>query len=119
MTPGLAPLAPITDNLIAAAEISAALARKAYRAATRRSIGAAIAAGSETPLWNELARACERTLTRYGAKANLGRELGLSRQRIHVLLVAKTAVPDGERALQLLAWLGRQHHARQKVSSIR
>jgi len=38
-------------------------------------------------------------------KAQLARLLGLPRQRLHLLLVAKTACPDAERTLLLLRWL--------------
>ena len=59
----------------------------------------------DTPLWNTLARAVESQLKRRGAKSRLARLLGLSRQRLHLLIVAKTAYPDAERALLLQLWL--------------
>lgn len=61
--------------------------------------------GPGTPLWNELARAAAAELGRYGDKAKLARILGVPRQRLHEYLVAKTACPDTERALRLLAWV--------------
>jgi hypothetical protein len=64
--------------------------------------------GPDTPRWNELARAVAAKLTHRGAKARLARELGISRQRLHVLVVARSAYPDAERALQLLEWLNRK-----------
>jgi hypothetical protein len=54
-------------------------------------------AGVDTPLWNTLARAVEAQLKRRGAKSRLARFLGISRQRLHLLIVAKTAYPDAER----------------------
>lgn len=83
-------------------------ARKQYRERKRRPRDgryAALQPGPDTPLWNALAQECEKHLGRYGAKANLGRVLGLPRQRIHQLLVAKTACADAERTLQLVGWL--------------
>jgi hypothetical protein len=44
-------------------------------------------------------------LRRRGAKARLARLLGISRQRLHLLVVAKKAYPDAERALLLQLWL--------------
>lgn len=98
-------LEPITDGLFAAAAITAKKAAKTYRATRRRRGYAALRPGPDTPLWNELARACEREFARYGEKAKLARLLGISRQRLHLLLVAKTACCDAERTLQLLGWL--------------
>jgi hypothetical protein len=119
MNPALSPLAarlqriaPLTDGLIAAAEITAKAARKKYREVTRRRGYEALRPGPDTPLWNELARACAQTLTRYGEKAKLARLVGMSRQRLHVLLVARTACADAERTLQLLAWLRARRRGR-------
>ena len=103
--PRLRQLEPLTDALTAAAQATAKAARRKYREATRKKSFTAVKPGAETPLWNELARACEAQLTRYGEKARLARILGVTRQRIHLLLVAKTACADAERTLQLLAWL--------------
>lgn len=62
-------------------------------------------AGPDTPLWNALAQAVAVRLRRRGSKARLARLLGISRQRLHLLLVARRAYPDAERALLLLFWL--------------
>ena len=105
-------IAPLTDMLIAAAEATARVARKKYREAKRRRGYEALQPGSETPLWNELAWACAQNLTRYGEKAKLARVLGVSRQRLHVLLVARTACADAERTLQLLTWLQARRQGR-------
>jgi hypothetical protein len=62
-------------------------------------------AGADTPLWNALAWSVAARLRRRGAKARLARLLGISRQRLHLLVVARTACPDAERTLWLLLWL--------------
>jgi hypothetical protein len=59
----------------------------------------------DTPLWNALANAVEAQLKHRGTKSRLARFLGISRQRLHLLIVAKTAYPDAERALLLQLWL--------------
>jgi hypothetical protein len=105
-------IAPLADTLIAAAEVTAKVARKKYREARRRHGYEAIRSGPDTPLWNELASACAQNLTRYGEKAKLARLLGVSRQRLHVLLVARTSCADAERTLQLLTWLQARRHGR-------
>ena len=105
-------IAPLTDTLIAAAETAARVARKKYREAKRRRGYESLRPGLDTPLWNELARACAQNFTRYGEKAKLARVLGVSRQRLHVLLVARTACADAERTLQLLAWLQARRQGR-------
>lgn len=104
--------------------VAAARCREANKRRPRRRGYAALHPGPDTPLWNELAALCEAHLTRYGSKANLGRILGVPRQRIHKLLVAKTACADAERTLQLLGWLAECRKrsdlgARGAVSSIR
>jgi hypothetical protein len=104
-------LEPIAEVLVAAAEATGRVARKKYREYRRVSRGSTPRAGIDTPLWNELAREVEVHLQRYGEKAKLARILGITRQRLHLLVVAKTAFPDAERALQLLTWLqARRRH---------
>ena len=105
-------IAPLTDTLIAAAEATAKAARRKYREAKRRRGNEALRPGPDTPLWNELARACAQSLTRYGEKAKLARLIGVSRQRLHVLLVSRTACADAERTLQLLTWLNAHRQGR-------
>lgn len=61
--------------------------------------------GVDTPLWNALAAAVATQLRRRGEKSRLARFLGISRQRLHLLIVAKRAYPDAERALLLQLWL--------------
>lgn len=64
--------------------------------------------GPETPVWNQLVRHAAPYLRKRGDKVRLARLLGLSRQRLHQLLVARTACADAERTLLLVAWV----HAR-------
>src|ERR1035441_66327 len=101
---------PLLDALIDAAHIPAAATQK-FRRERRRSLRyTALQPGPDTPLWNELAAAAAKFLRRRGEKAQLARLLGVPRQRLHLLLVAKTACPDAERTLLLLHWL----HSRQR-----
>ena len=44
-------------------------------------------------------------LRRYGDQVNLGRGIGLPRQRINAFVTRGTEMPDAERTLQLLLWL--------------
>ena len=70
--------------------------------------GATLRPSAETPLWNALAAAIRPRLARRGARALLARELDLHRARIGEYFDRKSAMPDAERALELLLWLGRQ-----------
>jgi len=99
--PPLAILDPLALALDAAATATARSAKKLAR--PRRRSGRALSPGPDTPLWNELASECRAYLVRYGDKARLARVLGLPRQRVHQLLVARSACPDAERTLQLLS----------------
>ena len=103
--PRLQMLDPLADALAAIIDAAGRSAKLAARRARPRRDYATLRPGAETPLWNELARICAVQLQRRGDKAQLARLLGVSRQRLHVLLVAKTACPDAERTLQLVAWL--------------
>ena len=100
------------DILVTGAQGAAKAARQKYREATRLRRGSALHPGPDTPLWNELTTTAQKQLKRRGEKAKLARYLGVSRQRIHLLLVAKTACPDAERALQLLAWVNARRAGR-------
>jgi len=95
----------LMEFLIEAASMAAVAARKQYRYRHRKRVGQVLKPGPDTPLWNALVATCESRLVRHGDKARLGRMLGVSRQQIHRLIVAKTACPDGERTLSLLVWL--------------
>src|SRR5688572_14548902 len=96
---------PIMEILAEAAVAGANAARRRFRERPPIPRGAALRPGLQTPLWNELALAVRRSFRRRGDKVRLARYLGVSRQRLHLLLVAGTACPDAERALQLLIWL--------------
>ncbi len=110
LNPSLRPLEPVLLALFDAAEKAAENAvRAAKRSGRRRPPGAPLKPGADTPLWNVLAESCRQRLTRHGDKAKLGRLLGLPRQRIHQLLVAKSACADAERTLLLLAWLAQKN----------
>lgn len=98
-------LEPLTEILEAAAMAAAKGAKKIAKSRHKRRGFQSLRPGPATPLWNELASACEAHLTRHGDKVRLGRIIGLPRQRIHQLLVAKTACADAERTLQLMVWL--------------
>jgi hypothetical protein len=67
--------------------------------------GATLRPGKETPLWNELRKQLQPHLRVYGQQVNLGRLLGLPRQRINGFVTGGGEMPDAERTLQLLAWL--------------
>jgi len=73
-----------------------------------RSRGATLRPGVETPLWMVLVRELEPHLAKRGTKALLARELGLHRSQVSKFVRGKSAMPDAERALQLLVWLVRQ-----------
>jgi hypothetical protein len=67
--------------------------------------GATLRPGKRTPLWNELRALLRPELRKYGEQVNLGRLLGLPRQRINAYVTSGKQMPDAERTLQLLAWL--------------
>lgn len=67
--------------------------------------GATLRPGKHTPLWNELRAQLRPHLYKRGQQANLGRLLGLPRQRINAFVTGGGQMPDAERTLQLLAWL--------------
>jgi len=74
------------------------------RRRTRRG-GGTLRPGRETPFWNELRRQLRPHLRKYGNQANLGRLLGLPRQRVNSFVTGGGQMPDAERTLQLLVWL--------------
>jgi hypothetical protein len=102
------------------AEVSRAIARERQKVRPSRAFkhrGATLQPGQETPLWNALVKEVAVRLRRRGDKAKLGRELGLSRQRIHQLLVERSACPDAERILLLLTWLQTKMRETEKHAS--
>lgn len=94
----------LTDQAYDLAEFAA----RAFQVPTRRRRtkgGGTLRPGPDTPLWNELRRQLRPHLLRYGRQANLGRLLGLPRQRINAFVTGGGEMPDAERTLQLLVWL--------------
>jgi hypothetical protein len=106
--PRLKLLEGLAEGLVYAAQETVKVARKTYKEHTRIPRGATIRPGPDTPLWNELATEARRLIRHYGEKSNLARFLGVPRQRLHQYLMEKSAGPDAERTLLLLAWV----HAR-------
>ncbi len=102
-------LETIATPVLAAADAAAQLARKTKRARPRPLRGATLPVGPATPLWNELAATANKLLRKRGDKARLARILGISRQRLHLLVKARTACPDAERTLLLVAWVNARH----------
>lgn len=99
-------------------EASAAMAShtsKAFRIWRAAGSGKTLRPGPDTPLWNELRRELRPHLKKYGDQANLGRVLGLPRQRVHAFVTARSEMPDAERTLQLLAWLHAVRRGRRPV----
>lgn len=93
---------------VVAREIAREARRRAEARRPRPKRGATLRPGGETPLWNALAAAIRPRLARRGARALLGRELNLHRARIGEYFGRQSAMPDAERTLELLLWLGRQ-----------
>lgn len=60
---------------------------------------------SETPLWNAVISMVKPHLKHRGDRALLARELDVHRARVGEFFDRQTAMPDAERALQLLLWL--------------
>ena len=67
--------------------------------------GRTLRPSKQTPLWNQLRAQLRPHLRRYGQQVNLGRMLGLPRQRINSFVTGGGQMPDAERTLQLLVWL--------------
>lgn len=97
-------LAEILEPL---AEELAVRLRRHLRPAPRRR-GATLRPGVGTPLWLAVVAAVGPRLKGRGAKARLAHELGVHRSQVSKYFRGKSAMPDAERALRLLLWLGRQ-----------
>lgn len=105
--PRLRAAADVTEALIDVSQrLAKAAARRATPAGSKRN--STLRPGPGTPMWNALVLAVRPHLQRYGAKINLGRELGVPPQRIHEYFVARTATPDAERTLLVMHWLAVQ-----------
>ena len=61
--------------------------------------------GPDTPVWNQLVKHAAPYLRKRGDKVKLARLLGIPRQRLHHLLVERSACADAERTLLLVAWV--------------
>jgi hypothetical protein len=99
----------LAANLISELATAAIAARRraaqSAEAARRPRRGAVLHPSDDTPLWNELVRAVNAQFRRRGDRVNLGRYLGLPRQRIHELFRRRRHLLDAERTLLLLIWL--------------
>jgi hypothetical protein len=105
------------DALVEPLELAAiALAKhlREHRKPAPRSRGATLRPGVDTPLWLALREAVRPHLRTRGAKALLARELGLDPARMTEFFVNSAAMPDAERTLELLAWLGRRPQTQTK-----
>jgi len=105
MSARLKTLYGIADGFLLLGEAALRAATKTYQKRPPKPRGATIRPGPETPLWNELSAEIRRLIRKRGEKANLGRFLGLPRQRIHQYLMEKSSGPDAERTLLLLVWV--------------
>ena len=102
--PRLKALDPVVETLIQAArETSLQVAKLAHRRPHKAHAG--LQPGLDTPLWNELRGRVASHLVKRGQKALLARFLGVSRQRLHLIIKAEAAIPDAERTLLLLSWV--------------
>lgn len=105
----MATLFAIAEVLEMAARELAVEARKrvdSRKPRTKR--GATLRPSDETPLWNAVVTMMKPHLKRRGQRALLARELAVHRARIGEYFDRQSAMPDAERALQLLIWIGRQ-----------
>jgi len=107
----LEPILYLLESAARAATIAAVKHRRAVKRRANPGRYNALLPGPDTPLWNMLVRECSMHVGKFGSKAALGRHLGVPRQRIHQMIVAKTACADAERTLQLLGWLLAQRRA--------
>ena len=100
--------AALAGAIFLAAHKVAKPAAKAYRIETSRSRqkgDRTLRPGKATLLWNELCAQLQPHLRQYGQQVNLGRMLGLPRQRINAFVASGAGCPDAERTHQLLALL--------------
>lgn len=97
----------LIEPLAEAAVLLAQEMRKRERLTARRR-GSTLRPGLETPLWNALRAATIPLLRKRGSKVLLARELSLDPSRMTDFFVKRHAMPDAERTLELLSWLGRQ-----------
>ena len=94
------PMEVLLDSLSGTARASAR-----RRLAPRRTGGATVRPGRDTPLWNQLVADIRPLLRVRGEKAQLARLLGLQRQAVNEYFVSNRRMPDAERTLLLLEWI--------------
>lgn len=110
----------LVETLVEAARLAAVkTAQLARPPARRRSRGQTLRPGADTPLWNALRSEVAPLLKQHGARALLARELGVHGSRVTEFFVRGNAMPDAERTLELITWLGRQRHLRAQVEAAR
>lgn len=110
------PLPSKISGLLGLADVLAAIDRDLTREMHKRrearrpriKRGATLRPSDDTPLWNALVSVVGPRLRRRGARALLARELGVHRARVGEYFKRGSAMPDAERTLRLLVWLGRQ-----------
>ncbi len=113
--PRLKPLLVIGQVLeTAARELAAETRKRSHSRKPRARRGGTLRPSAETPLWNAVALMVKPYLRRRGDRALLARELGLHRARIGEYFDKLSAMPDAERALQLLVWLNHQRNRSKK-----
>ncbi|HEX2853650.1 MAG TPA: hypothetical protein VHO24_10455 [Opitutaceae bacterium] len=97
--------AKLAELIFMAALEMAKHSRRAFQTGRPLKRGDTLRPGKQTPLWNELRTQLRSHVVKHGDQANLGRLLGLPRQRVNAFLTEGSQMPDAERTLQLLAWL--------------
>lgn len=100
---------------LAARELSIAAKRKIDSRKPRARRGSTLRPSAETPLWNAVISQVKPHLKKRGDRAVLARELGVHRARIGEYFDTQTAMPDAERALQLLIWVARRQEQAKRV----
>jgi hypothetical protein len=104
--PRFKPLIFIAETLeLAARELAVAGRRRVTGLKPRGRRGLTLRPSIDTPLWNAVVAAVKPCLRRRGDRALLAHELGVHRARIREFFDQRSAMPDAERALQLLLWL--------------
>lgn len=93
---------------LAARELARETAKRMDARKPRARRGATLRPSADTPLWNALAASVQTKLRRRGDRALLAREMGVHRARIGEYFDQQSAMPDAERALELLLWLSRR-----------
>lgn len=107
---------PLEDALLAAERIVE------HAQANRQKCKAALARNAHTklratlvnaPRWAALAEDCAAQLVKHGARNQLARQLGVTRQCIYQYFTARTSRPDAERTLMIVEWLAARREGRE------